>query len=49
MDKSLRLTRVCEFRQVGLTQGGADEPKAQDLMLAWSVYLVTLTLCSISV
>ena len=41
--------KLCELVQVGLTQGGANEPKAQDWVLAWTVYLVILSLCSISV
>ena len=48
--------KLCEFVQVGLTQGGANEPKAQDWMLAWTVYLVIIisllylcVLCSTSV
>ena len=47
--KKIRLEKLCELVQVGLTQGGANEPKAQDWMLAWTVYLVILSLCSISV
>ena len=34
--------KCCELVQVGLTQGGANEPKAQDWVLTWTVYLVII-------
>ena len=45
ISQEVRPEELCELVQVGLTQGGANEPKAQDRMLAWTVYLVILSLC----
>ena len=36
------IEKCCELVQVGLTQGGANEPKAQDWVLTWTVYLVII-------